>query len=391
MKLLTAGGVLVLAALTGCSSTQHQVRGTARGPEAENSTFAVARLYEKQRSFDRAATAYQELAIQQPNDHQPVHRLGVIAVKQGQLAEGLSHLENAARLAADDVDVLADLGYAQFLNGDVEQAVDTYQSALAVEPTNQRTSVNLAIALAYLGKDDQALNTFRSVSSSAEAYTGLGYIYSQKGDKAKAEEYFHKAIDEDSSHAPASEGLLQLARTDHNKSSGRSGQLPEGISVVAVRPVTEELSTAKDAGHSLSDLASGAVKPASTFETALAHSKSRSADGSASTGNVPSRAIRSQTIQTVSHEESSARGHEVRTADASTRTEAGQSTRDSLMTVLQYGGPEAQITAIYDLLHLNLVDQRAATALNNLSRSQNQQVAEAARDAIQIAQAGVVQ
>ena len=391
MRLLPAYCVLILAALTGCASTHHQARGTARVSSAERSTFAVARLHEKQRSFDRAATAYQELAVEHPENYQPLHRLGVIAIKQGQLAEGIIHLEEAAKLAADNVDVVTDLGYAQFLNGDLEEAVETYQSALAIEPANERASVNLGLALAHLGRDEQALSTLRSVSSSAEALTSLAYVYSQKGDRQRAEEYFHRAIDEDNSHAPASEGLIQLAKAEQNRSAGNGRNLPKGISVVAVRAVNEQLRTAEFAGHSLSDVASGSVKPAGLFDVALAQSHSKSGDHTATSGNASARSVPPQPIQTIGHEESVSDPLQIRHADAVIDAESDHATRDSLLTVLKYGGPEAQITAIYDLVHLKLVNPQAASAVQKLSESDNPQVADVARDALQIAQTGTGQ
>jgi len=384
MKLLTASSVLILATMTGCA-THHQARGTARVTSAEKSTFAVARLYEKQRSFDRATAAYLELAAQQPDNYKPLHRLGVISVKQGQLPEGISQLRAAVELAGDDVDVLTDLGYALFLNGEIEAAVESYQSALASKPTNQRTTVNLGLALAQMGRDDQALATLRSVSSSAEAYTSLAYVYSQKGDRQRAEDYFHKAIDEDNRHAPASEGLLQLAKAEQGQSKGNDGNLPQGISVVAVRPVNERLRTAEHAGHTLSDVASGAVKPAGVFEAAVSQSRYVSETTRKSLDNKAANAP----IRTVSYERSSRIEPKADHSDEFIHSSPEQAARDSLLTVLQYGGPEAQITAIYDLLNIGLMDRKTAMVIRKLSQSENQEVAEAARDALHIASGSV--
>ncbi|MHC4875256.1 MAG: tetratricopeptide repeat protein, partial [Planctomycetota bacterium] len=240
--------------------------------------------------------------------------------------------------------------------------------------------------LAHMGQDAHALSTLRSVSSSAEAYTSLAYVYSQKGDRQQAEEYFHRAIDEDDGYAPASEALLQLAKAERGQSAGSNRQLPDGITVVSVRPVNESLRAAHYAGHSLSDVASGAVRPAGVFEVALAESAGGTSSGSEdhiARASVPQESVSDSLIKTVSHAEP-AKVHAV--TDLQRRADGdspGKAEMDSLLTVLKYGGAEAQVTAIYDLLHLKLIDRRAATALRDLSQSGNLQVREAAKDALQ--------
>ena len=84
------------------------------------------------------------------------HGLGLIAMREKRLPEGLAALARAAALAPTSSAVLNDLGYARLLAGDVDGARQSLYRAAELDAGNARVGANVALLLLLEGRDDAA-------------------------------------------------------------------------------------------------------------------------------------------------------------------------------------------------------------------------------------------
>ena len=88
---------------------------------------------------------------------------------------------------------LEEMLYAATLTKDVNEQLKFYQIAQENFPKDIRTSNNVGYSYLLLGKSDEAIGAFekaKAIENNDVVKNNLGFAYLQKGDAAKAEEYF---------------------------------------------------------------------------------------------------------------------------------------------------------------------------------------------------------
>ncbi|HVS40234.1 MAG TPA: tetratricopeptide repeat protein, partial [Gemmataceae bacterium] len=142
--------------------------------------------------WDEAATQYQRMAAEDPNDPQAYLKLGVLLTKHGRLAEGEQALRKAATLAPQDVDPTYYLAVALYMEGEQAQkagdassaadkfraAADAAQRAVDVKADHAQAYAFLGLALKQLGRRAEAIAALRAAvrrrPESAELHQTLG-------------------------------------------------------------------------------------------------------------------------------------------------------------------------------------------------------------------------
>jgi Flp pilus assembly protein TadD len=207
----------LLGAAVGCSTFGPGARETAKKDTGDplELKFGVARMAERYGALSEARASYLELLKTDPNYVPALHRLGVVALKLEHLDESLDYLHQAADAGTPSSELLGDLGYAQFLKGDLEPARKTLEKALETSPTDKRLMNNLALVVGHQGRIEESLELFRRVGGEAESLSNMGFIMSQSGRLADAKRYFHRAIELDPTLDAAAKGLLDLHRLEN--------------------------------------------------------------------------------------------------------------------------------------------------------------------------------
>ncbi len=212
MRLASVGLVLLPLCLTACAAFPQRELSLAGTAADSDMRLASARSREQQGDQEQAKRLYQELLAQDPKNPVAYHRLGILAVRQGSLNEGLEHLERARTLAPNNAEVLADIGYTLYLQGRLEESAGALRNALNLDPDNKRSLNNLGLVLGKQGRTQDARGVFRQMGSEAESLAKMGYIHAQMGNLDEAQESYSKALDEDSELTVAAEALLQIAQ-----------------------------------------------------------------------------------------------------------------------------------------------------------------------------------
>jgi cytochrome c-type biogenesis protein CcmH/NrfG len=94
-------------------------------------------------------------------------RLGVVLAAQGAIDEGVRELERAVRIDPAHVDARLDLGVLRLSRRETSEAHSLLASVLDDVPESERARYYNAVALAELGRTDEAEPTLQAMVSSA--------------------------------------------------------------------------------------------------------------------------------------------------------------------------------------------------------------------------------
>jgi Flp pilus assembly protein TadD len=81
------------------------------------------------------------------------------------------------------------------LAGHYKNAIVAFREGIRREPSSARLYNNLGLALAKLGRDEEALLAFMEHGNEAQALNNLGCVYLQQGEQKKAIRAFEKALE----------------------------------------------------------------------------------------------------------------------------------------------------------------------------------------------------
>jgi tetratricopeptide (TPR) repeat protein len=168
------------------------------------------RNFERSGEYDKARQLYEDLAVKHPADPQIAHRLGVVADFQRRHAEAEHFFQAALRSDPRNAEVLGDLGYCYFLQGQLSKAESALTKATVLEPANKRYRNNLGLVLGHLGRHDEALAHFKLANSEADACYNLAFIFAAQDRVDDAKECFQMALNADPTHRPSREALASF-------------------------------------------------------------------------------------------------------------------------------------------------------------------------------------
>ncbi|EGB16163.1 Tetratricopeptide TPR_1 repeat-containing protein [Pseudodesulfovibrio mercurii] len=92
-------------------------------------------------------------------------------------------------------EIYNNLGVVHIARKQYAQAVETFRQALQAGGVSSRTYNNLGLALARMGRLDEALESFKYAGGEAKANNNLGYVLLTENQPAQAAPYFEKAIE----------------------------------------------------------------------------------------------------------------------------------------------------------------------------------------------------
>lgn len=210
-KLLFVAFSVATIFANGCANKGVPFVAAGKKPAPRNELqFSMARANEQEGRLSKAFQVYETLYTANPADIEVCHRLGIVKLRMGQAADGVTYLMEADAIRPNDSEIKGDLGYAHILLGEYETAEKFLRESLDIVPTNKRTVNNLAMAVGYQGRMDESYTLYRSVMDDAEAHSNIGYIYSQTGRSDLAMKHYNKALDLNPTLKQAAEALVQM-------------------------------------------------------------------------------------------------------------------------------------------------------------------------------------
>jgi tetratricopeptide (TPR) repeat protein len=152
--------------------------------------------------------------VQVSHDSVRAHNgLGLVFFQNGQLDDALNEYQTALKLRPSDIQVHNNLGAVYLTRGEFPQALAEFQQAVALNPRFPQARRNLGLALFQLGRIDEAIAQYRVAveinPSSDDAYKDLGSALARKGQLDEAIADFQHALRLNPANADAQNNLAQ--------------------------------------------------------------------------------------------------------------------------------------------------------------------------------------
>jgi tetratricopeptide (TPR) repeat protein len=176
--------------------------------------------------LERAASTYQAALAEDPNRHEALHLLGLLALQQGDPRSAAALIRRALAVQPDVADYHVALGETYWALGQRSRAVECYRHSLTLRPDNPEALCNLGSMLKAQGDVDEAIDCLRRAvelrPDLAAAHNNLGSALEQKGEMNAALEHFRLAVRLDPSTAEARSnlGLILLERGEPEEALG---------------------------------------------------------------------------------------------------------------------------------------------------------------------------
>ena len=155
-------------------------------------------LYEVQRLFAEAISAYQKAIKLEPNFVEAYAYLAQVYRNTGEFDQALFCYKKALTLCPDWTELYFQLGQAYLWSGDVPKAIRCYQKTLEQNPDHIYAYFALAMAYGQLGETERAIALYQRIIALkpdfTNAYNNLGCLLFNKNDYARALEAWQKAL-----------------------------------------------------------------------------------------------------------------------------------------------------------------------------------------------------
>ncbi|QUM76593.1 tetratricopeptide repeat protein [Moritella sp. 24] len=119
----------------------------------------------------------------------------VIQDLEGHHAKAIETLNLVQPLAEQDPYVYTNIGYSNYLSGNLVEAEVNYRKAIDIDPEFRRAWLNLGLVYTRKGMYTKALQTLKQVMPIEHAYNDIGYFLMLDGRYSEAEYFLEQAID----------------------------------------------------------------------------------------------------------------------------------------------------------------------------------------------------
>lgn len=155
----------------------------AEGLEKDGKDVDAITYYERARDLDPALA------------DRALRRLAVLYDRADEQAKAMHEFQEQLKKKPKDASLLNDMGYSMYNRGQWAEAENHLRKAVAADKNFKPAWVNLGLALAQQGKQQEALDAFSHAVSSAEAYSNLGFVLAVQGKKAEAMAAYRRALE----------------------------------------------------------------------------------------------------------------------------------------------------------------------------------------------------
>lgn len=158
--------------------------------------LALGDLFRAEGRTDEALAQYRD--VEHAPETRTLAQIGQARVyaAQGKHELASEHFREALRLSPDDAFVHSEVGYQQYLDGDVPNAIASFRTATALRPDSAGLWVTLGALCMEAGDNTQAERALQrsiDIEPSYEALSNLGLLKYQYGDYAAAAAFQRRA------------------------------------------------------------------------------------------------------------------------------------------------------------------------------------------------------
>ena len=178
---------------------------------------ATAEDMQKKGFTEQAIFLYEKAHENDPKLPNVAHHLALLYDQQGDGARALNEFKRALETAPKDADLLNDFGYYHYHHGNMADAETWYRKALAFSPNHAQALTNLAIVLGHQRRYQESIEKFTRVVGPAAAYSNVGVLMMEQGDRSQAHDAFMQAQRLDPTLKQPQAFLAYLDHAEHGK------------------------------------------------------------------------------------------------------------------------------------------------------------------------------
>jgi len=168
-----------------------------KSPDHAIANEAAGCVYFRAGLYDEAKEHLNRSVVLNPMLWKAHNFLGIIHDRDREYEQATEEFSIALELhqgsGADEI--YNNLGVVHIARKQYARAVETFRRALQAGGVSSRTYNNLGLALARMGRLDEALQSFKYAGGEAKANNNLGYVLLTENQPARAVPYFEKALE----------------------------------------------------------------------------------------------------------------------------------------------------------------------------------------------------
>ena len=204
---ILAAAYLQQGLLSGAHQLYQEIR-TAAGEGLDfEAELGLARIWDKWADYGLASQHADAANAIHPRSAEAYEVLGKIHLHRNAPGEAVSDFKLALQIAPETPALLANLGYAYMLTGNLKEARTAMENALALDGSLAAARNNLGIILAKMGDTSGALAQMQQVGGAPVALNNLGALLLLQKKPLEAMQAFQEALRLQPSYTRAQENL----------------------------------------------------------------------------------------------------------------------------------------------------------------------------------------
>jgi Flp pilus assembly protein TadD len=160
--------------------------------------------------FDQARQTLEKASKEAPRDAAPYRWLALLEVEANNSEAALPLFAKAVEFGPNDAATWNNYGFVLFSTTHYAEADAALSKAVKLDTTNPRYRMNLAFNQAALRRDADALQSFRSAGTEADAQENLALACELRGDHDLARRHYELALQANPSQQKSVEALQRL-------------------------------------------------------------------------------------------------------------------------------------------------------------------------------------
>lgn len=157
----------------------------ANRPPTVKTLYSLAEILSKQGKDAQAETMLQKITQEHPEFLPAWNSLAEAQMRQHQIDKAVITLSNAQKFRPNDPVILNNLGMCYMIQQDYNKALEMFTAAAAIKPENARYRANMAVSLAFLSRDDEAMSLYKQILRDDQAEHNLNVIRAARAEKLK--------------------------------------------------------------------------------------------------------------------------------------------------------------------------------------------------------------
>jgi len=205
----------------------HFRRATEIKPGLAEAHYNLGSALLQKNQVDEAIESYQKAIEIKPEYPQARNKLKIALAQKGQIDPGAIRDQKTA----DPAEIQYNLGNGFLQKGEMNEAIASYEKALAINPKYAEAETNLGTAHVQKGEIDRAIDHYKKAlainPNFAEAHYDLANVFLQKGEEGEAIAHFQRVLELQPQNIQAGNNLALLLATSTNGAIRNGAQAVE--------------------------------------------------------------------------------------------------------------------------------------------------------------------